>query len=191
MWAIIGLGNPGRAYARTRHNAGFMLVRRLARKWEVRLRKPRFHAKIGEISRGGRQILLALPQTYMNNSGLAVREIIRQRKIPLEQTVVIYDDLDIPLGEIRVRPEGSSGGHRGIESIIQEVGDTRFPRIRLGIGPLPEGADAAEFVLAPFPPDEMKEMEKSLLKAEIALELILAGRINEAMSRFNQKIKVQ
>lgn len=136
-------------------------------------------------------MLLALPQTFMNNSGLAVKEILRHRPIPLEQMVVIYDDLDIPLGEIRVRAEGSSGGHRGVESIIQAVGDTRFPRIRLGIGPLPEGIEAAEFVLSPFTPEEKREMDKSLEKAEAALELILAGQINEAMSRFNQRIRVQ
>ncbi|MCD6192272.1 MAG: aminoacyl-tRNA hydrolase [Candidatus Aminicenantes bacterium] len=191
MWAIIGLGNPGRAYARTRHNAGFLLVRRIARKWGVRLSRPRFQAKIGEITRGGQQILLALPQTFMNNSGLAVKEIIHHRAIPLEQMVIIYDDLDIPLGEIRVRAEGSSGGHRGVESIIRELGATRFPRIRLGIGPLPEGVEAAEFVLSPFTSEEKLKMERSLEKAEAALELILAGQINEAMSRFNQRIKVQ
>ncbi len=191
VWAIVGLGNPGRDYARTRHNAGFLLVRLLARQWEIRLKKHRFKAKIGEGFKGEQAVILMLPQTWMNNSGLAVKELVQHRDLTLNQLLVVYDDLDIVLGEIRVRPEGSSGGHRGVESIIKEIGDTRFPRVRLGIGPLPVGADAAEYVLAPFTEDEFKIMKESLAKAAQAVELILEGKIDEAMSRFNQKIKLQ
>lgn len=191
MWVIVGLGNPGRAYARTRHNAGFMLVKHLARQWGIKMRRYRFQAKIGEGLRGEKPVLLALPQTWMNNSGLAVREIIAHRAVSLDQVIVVYDDLDLPLGEIRIRPEGSSGGHRGVESIINEMGDHRFPRVRLGIGPLPDGEDAAEYVISPFTEEEMEIMEENLSKAEKAVELILEGKINEAMSRFNHKIKVK
>lgn len=187
MWAVVGLGNPGRRYAQTRHNVGFLFIRQVARNWKVRVKKRRFQAKIAEVERAQGKILLAIPQTFMNLSGQAVKQIVGGRKIELENLVVVYDDLDIPLGDIRVRKEGSAGTHKGMTSVIQELGSVRFPRIRVGIGPLPAEADAAEYVLSPLAPGERRLIDQALLLAEEALAMILEGQIDEAMNRFNQK----
>jgi len=187
LWAVVGLGNPGRRYAQTRHNVGFLFIRQVARNWKVRVKKRRFQAKIAEVERAQGKILLAIPQTFMNLSGQAVKQIVGGRKIELENLVVVYDDLDIPLGDIRVRKEGSAGTHKGMTSVIQELGSVRFPRIRVGIGPLPAEADAAEYVLSPLAPGERRLIDQALLLAEEALAMILEGQIDEAMNRFNQK----
>jgi PTH1 family peptidyl-tRNA hydrolase len=187
LWLVVGLGNPGDEYASTRHNAGFMLVRRLAAVWGVTLRGRAFKAKTAVARQGEDGILLALPQTFMNRSGLAVREIMAGRDIPPERVVVIYDDLDIPLGEIRVRKQGSPGTHKGMISVVNEIKTNVFPRIRVGIGPLPGGRDAADYVLEPFRKSEMTLLAESLDEAEEALGLILSGEIDRAMTRFNHK----
>lgn len=187
MWAVVGLGNPGRRYAQTRHNVGFLFIRQVARNWKVRVKKRRFQAKIAEVERAQGKILLAMPQTFMNLSGQAVKQIVGGRKIELENLVVVYDDLDIPLGDIRVRKEGSAGTHKGMTSVIQELGSGRFPRIRVGIGPLPAEGDAAEYVLSPLAPGERRLIDQTFLLAEEALAMILEGQIDEAMNRFNQK----
>jgi PTH1 family peptidyl-tRNA hydrolase len=166
---------------------GFTVVKQIARSWNVKLRKKKFLAKTAEVERENGKVLLALPQTYMNRSGYSTREILDGTGINLEQLVVIYDDLDIPLGEIRIRKEGGPGTHKGMDSIIQEIQTTAFPRIRIGIGPLAPDWDAAEFVLSPFEEEEKKLLEQSLKKAENALELILAGEIEKAMNSYNQK----
>lgn len=189
MWAVIGLGNPGRRYAGTRHNVGFIFVKNLARRWEVKLKKRKFAAKIAEVKRDKENLVLAQPQTYMNQSGLAVRQILEGYAITPENIVVVYDDLDIPLGQIRVRKEGSAGTHKGMRSIIQEIGTQNFPRIRVGIGPAADREDATRFVLASFAKEEIPTLERSLAKAQEALEMILAGRIETAMNEFNQKEK--
>ncbi len=187
MWLVVGLGNPGDDYAATRHNCGFMLVRRLSRAWGVTLRGRAFKSKSASVSHGGDMVLLALPQTFMNRSGVAVREIMAGRDILRDKLIVIYDDLDIPLGEIRIRAKGSPGTHKGMCSIAAEIRTREFVRIRIGIGPLPAGCDAAEYVLAPFGRDERPLVEKSLAEAEEAVELVLAGHIDEAMTRFNRR----
>ena len=185
MGAVVGLGNPGNDYARTRHNAGFLFVRRLAREWGVPLDRRRNRSRQGDVRRGRTTVVLALPQTYMNRSGLAVRALLAARRIPPERLVVVSDDLDLPLGRIRLRPEGGPGTHLGMKSIVLEIGTTAFPRIRLGIGPKPEGADAADFVLSEFAPDEWKPLEQSFDRAREALELVLEGRLAEAMNNAN------
>jgi PTH1 family peptidyl-tRNA hydrolase len=187
VWAVVGLGNPGQEYTGTRHNAGFAFVQDLARAWDARLKKRKFKARTAEVSRGNETILLAQPQTYMNASGQSVRLILQGTGLSAERLVVVYDDLDIRLGEIRVRKEGRAGTHKGMKSIVDEIGTTRFPRIRVGIGPLPEGEDAAEFVLAPFSDDERPVFQAGLARAGQALELVLAGRLDKAMTAFNQK----
>lgn len=158
MWAVIGLGNPGRQYSGTRHNAGGTFVRSMAKAWKTKLRKKRFSSKIVEIEWENRKIMLALPQTYMNNSGLAVKQIMEGRNLLPEQLFVVYDDLDIPLGEIRIRKRGSSGTHKGMRSIVREIGTTEFPRMRIGIGPLPPGKDAVEYVLSSFEKTDRKSV---------------------------------
>lgn len=187
MWLVVGLGNPGDEYAFTRHNAGFMLVRRLAVAWGVTLRGRAFKARTAVARQGEDGVLLAQPQTFMNRSGLAVREIMAGRDVPPERLVVIYDDLDIPLGEIRVRKQGSPGTHKGMISVISEIKTRAFARIRIGIGPLPGGRDAADYVLEPFRKAEVPLLENSLGEAEEALGLILSGEIDRAMTRFNHK----
>jgi PTH1 family peptidyl-tRNA hydrolase len=185
LWAVVGLGNPGSEYARTRHNAGFLFIRKLAKSWKVRLDRRRFRSKIAEVKRDEGTVMLVLPQTYMNDSGRAVAALLRSKRIPPERLVVVTDDLDLPLGRLRVRKDGSPGTHRGMRSIVQEIGSSAFPRIRLGIGPLPEAADAADYVLSEFDPQEREVFEQSLDRACQALELVLAGEIAKAMNRYN------
>ena len=131
MWAVVGLGNPGRCYAGTRHNAGFLFVRRLAKDWGVRLNKNRFLAKTAELRGPGPVPWLILPQTFMNRSGASVRPLRRESRVDPERLIVVFDDLDIPLGEIRVRGEGGPGTHKGMRSVVDEAETGQFPRIRL------------------------------------------------------------
>ena len=187
MWLVVGLGNPGEEYSATRHNAGFLLVQRVARARGVELRGRAFKSRTGVLRGGAEDVLLALPQTYMNRSGVAVREILAGREIPAGRLVVVYDDLDIPLGEIRVRKKGSPGTHKGMISIVSEVRTREFPRVRIGIGPLPGARDAADYVLTPFGRSERPLLERSLEEAEAALDLILAGDTDVAMTRFNRR----
>jgi peptidyl-tRNA hydrolase, PTH1 family len=184
VWAVVGLGNPGLRYADTRHNVGYMLVKKAAKAWEIRLRKPKFSARTGEGRRAGERIVLALPETYMNESGQAVKALLVGMEIPMERLVVVFDDVDLPLGEIRVRREGGPGTHRGMASIVGLIG-TSFPRIRVGIGPVPENADITDFVLEPFRKAEKKLLDGSLDRAMDALELVLDGRIDQAMNSYN------
>ena len=187
MWIVVGLGNPGREYSGTRHNAGFLFVQRLARRWDVEIKKKKYSARVAEVRRGGGQLVLALPQTYMNSSGVALRDLLAGYQTPPDCAVVVYDDLDIALGQIRVRKAGSPGSHKGLGSIVSEIGTTSFPRIRVGIGPLAERADAVRFVLSPFGRQERAVLDEALARAEEALEMILDGRIDQAMSAFNRK----
>jgi len=188
LWLVVGLGNPGEEYAATRHNAGFLLVQRVARARGVELRGRAFHSRTGLWRGALEDVLLAMPQTYMNRSGTAVREIMAGRDIPAGRLVVVYDDLDIPLGEIRVRVQGSPGTHKGLISVTNEVRTREFPRVRIGIGPLPEGRDAADYVLEPFRRSERADLERSLESAEAALDLVLAGDAGGAMARFNRRV---
>lgn len=183
---MVGLGNPGRRYSRTRHNAGFLFVRALAKDWKVRLKKRRHFSKTCVIERDKGRVLLAIPQTYMNRSGLAVRSIVEGGVKP-DRLVVVYDDLDIPLGEIKIRKEGGPGSHRGVSSIIDEIQTEKFPRIRIGIGPLNPEEDAVDFVLSPFRQEEKPQLEQSLKLAREALDLILSGEIERAMTMYNRR----
>jgi PTH1 family peptidyl-tRNA hydrolase len=185
VWAVVGLGNPGRRYADNRHNVGFMLVKEIAGVWGVAVKKARFRSKTAEARRDGESVVLALPQTFMNESGEAVGELVRGLRLDPERLIVVYDDIDLPLGEIRIRREGGPGTHRGMASIVRDVGTTRFPRIRIGIRPGAGSGDIVRFVLAPFRRDERDILARSLGEAREALELIIAGRIDEAMNRYN------
>ena len=187
MWVVVGLGNPGRKYSQTRHNAGFMFIKRLSKEWKIKLKKRNVWVKSGEVMRSKERVLLALPQTFMNQSGMAVRKILEESRISPERLVVVYDDLDMPLGEIRIRKEGGAGTHKGIISVIQEVKTTKFPRIRLGIGPHPSSEDTTRYVLSSFDKKEKILLEKSLEKAQEALEIILDGEIEKAMNIYNQR----
>lgn len=188
MWAVVGLGNPGRRYSDTRHNVGFLFIRKLAKDWKVRLRKRKFLSKAVVVNRENKEVLLAMPQTYMNNSGLAVKNMMEGRSLKPEHLVVIYDDLDISLGEIRIREEGGAGSHKGMLSITEEIQTTKFPRIRIGIGPLSLDEDAVHYVLSSFSKEEKPLLEQSLESAREALDLILAGETEKAMNVYNQRV---
>ena len=188
MWLVVGLGNPGDEYAGTRHNAGFMLVERLAGAWGVELRGRLFKSRTALARRGAEEVLLVEPKTFMNRSGAAVRAAMAGKDVPAERLVVVYDDLDIPLGEIRVRKRGRPGTHKGMISIAGEIRTDEYARIRIGIGPCPAGRDAAEYVLEPFRRDERPLFDQSLADAAEALEMVLDGRIDRAMTRFNHRV---
>lgn len=185
MWAVVGLGNPGREYADTRHNAGYLAVKRLAGSWDVRVKKPRYLSKTAELKRGTEKVLLVLPQTFMNSSGQAVGELVRGLRIDPARLLVVYDDVDIPLGEIRIRKDGGPGTHKGMASIVQEIGTTKFPRLRVGIGTANVGEDIVRYVLSPFRRKEKALLGEALEKAREALELIVAGDIDRAMNLYN------
>jgi len=189
LWAVVGLGNPGRRYSGTRHNVGFTFIKKTAREWKVKLRKKIFFSKAGEVKRKEEKILLALPQTYMNKSGLTVKKIMEGRDIKSEHLVVVYDDLDIPLGEIRIRKRGGPGTHKGMGSIVEEIRTEEFPRIRVGLGPLPGGENAVNYVLSSFDKAEESRLEEGLRKAREALEMILSGEVERAMNAYNHRGK--
>jgi len=187
VWLVVGLGNPGSEYAGTRHNAGFMVVQRLGQRWNLKFERRACSSRLTETRRGRTKIILALPQTFMNQSGLAVQSLLSTYKIKPENLLVIYDDLDLPLGEIRIRPQGSPGSHRGMKSIVEVLGTTLFPRVRLGIGPRPESVEAADYVLSQFSVDEKPKIKEAVEKACQAVEMIVAGRLAEAMNTFNRR----
>ena len=188
MWLVVGLGNPGDEYEATRHNAGVLLVERVARAWGVEPRGRLFKSRTALARRGGEDVLLVLPKTFMNRSGTAVRAAMAGKDVPAERLVVVYDDLDIPLGEIRVRKRGRPGTHKGMISIAGEIRTDEFARVRIGIGPCPAGRDAAEYVLEPFRRAERPLLDQSLEDGAEALEMVLDGRIDRAMTRFNHRV---
>lgn len=185
MWAVVGLGNPGRHYSRTRHNVGFIFIRKLAKLWGVRVKKNSHQSKVVIVKQQQGPVLLGMPQTFMNASGQAVKKISVNCEIPPERIIVVYDDFDLPLGDIRIRKAGGAGSHKGVASIIQELGLQEFPRIRIGIGPIRAEDDPVEFVLSRFTAEEEPLLGKSLDNALTAVSMILGGEIDKAMSQFN------
>ncbi|MGD8717182.1 MAG: aminoacyl-tRNA hydrolase [Candidatus Zixiibacteriota bacterium] len=183
-YAIFGLGNPGRQYADTKHNAGAMVVDILARRHRVRLWRRRFQSICGKGAIEGRPAWLIKPRTYMNRSGWSVAEAVESLKLAPERLLVISDDLDLPSGKIRLREKGSAGGHRGLQSIIEELGTQNFARLRIGVGAPTEG-DAADYVLSTFDPAERSAVDEALERAADAVEAWLAEGAARAMTAFN------
>lgn len=181
---IVGLGNPGARYAHSRHNVGFLIVERFARAHSLDFARKRFNAQIAEGGVGGQRILLAKPQTFMNSSGEAVGKLFAFYKIAPHDLLVIYDDLDLPLGKMRMRSRGSSGGHHGMESIIAHIGTSDFPRLRVGIGRPNPDADI-DHVLGSFDADERAVMDETFAGAVDAIDVWLADGITMAMNKFN------
>jgi PTH1 family peptidyl-tRNA hydrolase len=183
---IVGLGNPGAEYARTRHNAGFLLVEKLAERWRARWAlEKKFNARVARAESGERRVVLCEPQTFMNLSGEAVAAVIKFYQIAAAQMLVIVDDADLPLGQLRLRERGSSGGHHGLESIEKHLGTREFARLRIGIGRLDGAREISNFVLGKFGPDEMKLAEKVLTTAGDQAETWLTAGIQKAMNQFN------
>jgi peptidyl-tRNA hydrolase, PTH1 family len=184
---IVGLGNPGKEYAAHRHNVGFMVVEALARAHGLRfLRRKGAKARVAEGEVGGRAVLLAQPQTFMNLSGKAVNWLRRAYDIPPERILVVYDDLDLPLGRLRLRPAGSAGGHKGMGSIIELLSTQSFPRLRVGIDRPPGHMDPADYVLQPFDVGQKPLLVEAKKRAVAAIECWLAEGIVAAMEQFNQ-----
>lgn len=185
-WILACLGNMGREYENTRHNIGFLAAERLIEKNDLRCNRLRFRALTEVIDFGGTKVLLMMPQTYMNNSGEAVGEAARFYKIPPERVLVIYDDVAIPLGKVRVRGSGSAGGHNGIKSIIAHLGSDKFPRVKVGVGsPTNPEYDLADWVLGSFSQSERKVINDALDKAIGAAETLIEKGILEAQNKFN------
>ncbi len=186
VFLIIGLGNPGKKYENTRHNVGFETIDYLSQKYNIRLSKIGFKAVYGEGEIEGMRVILLKPQTYMNLSGESVRDIISWYKIPLDRCVVIYDDIDLELGKIRVRPKGSSGTHNGMKSIIYQLQAEDFPRVRVGIGRPPEKWDLADYVLSKFTKENREIIDQSIEKAAQAAILVAKSGPEKAMNSFNK-----
>jgi PTH1 family peptidyl-tRNA hydrolase len=186
------LGNPGRQYARHRHNAGFMVVERLAAGWQAAwVTERKFDARLAHVRRDDRQVFLCLPETFMNASGEAVRAVHDYYQVPLERLLIVVDDADLPLGELRLRPGGGTGGHHGLESILQHLGSSEFPRLRLGIGrQAPEAREITGYVLSDFAPAEASLLEKVLTRASEQVECWLNQGIGQAMNRFNGLVPI-
>ncbi len=187
-WIIAGLGNPGMTYANTRHNAGFMGLDALAEKNGIQVKTMRFKSDCGDGSVGGERCLLMKPTTYMNLSGEAVSAAAAFYKIPAERVLVMYDDITLPPGKLRIRRKGSAGGHNGMKSIIALLGTEEFPRIRIGVGAKPRpDYDLADWVLSKFTEEETAELKPALEHAAAAAELIVQGKIDQAMSSYSNK----
>lgn len=184
MLLIIGLGNPGRQYEGTRHNVGFRVVDELSRRHEIPVERHAFRALVGSGSICGRRVLLVKPQTFMNLSGESVGAVSRYYDVAPKQIVVIVDDVALPLGTLRLRLRGSSGGHRGLESVEEHLQSRDFPRVRIGVGPA-QGADLVAHVLGRFDEEELPVVRASVARAADAVEMALEQGFEMAMSRYN------
>lgn len=185
MKLILGLGNPGKRYQKSRHNLGFRVLDSLAKRLKIKIETRRYKSLLGRGRIGKQRIVLAQPLTFMNNSGVAATSLVRGLKISLENLVVVCDDIELPLGKIRIRKRGGSGGHKGLESIIQELGTGEFPRLRLGIGRPPRGMDPREYVLQDFTKEENLLVKEEIDKAGEALILLVREGVTSAMNKYN------
>jgi len=182
---IIGLGNPGIRYASSRHNAGFMVLDQLAARWNAQAWFTRYQAKLSLVTAAGKRILLVKPQTYMNNSGMAVRSVLRAYSICPEDMLLIYDDLDLEVGQLRFRRKGSAGGHKGVKSVLDHLNEEDFHRLRLGIGNPPPDVAVVDYVLGAFSKQEWAIMGGVIDIAVEGVELWLHNGVDEAMARVN------
>jgi peptidyl-tRNA hydrolase, PTH1 family len=186
LYLIVGLGNPGADYARTRHNAGFLVAEQLAGRWRAGWNyEKKFRARLAPAQRGEQRVLLCEPQTYMNASGEAVSAVTAFYRVPLARTLIVVDDADLPLGEIRLRPSGSSGGHHGLESVEQHLGTREYARLRIGIGRQAGAREITGYVLGRFSSTEAALADKVITVASDQVETWLDAGIQKAMSQFN------
>jgi len=185
-WIAVFLGNPGLRYENTRHNAGFITADIIAKEVGVKVNRAKINALRTIVKLGGEQVLILKPQTYMNLSGNSVRQAMRYYKVPLENVVVVSDDVSLPAGKLRVRRRGSAGGHNGLKDIILKCGSEDFPRIRIGVGAPPhEDYDMADWVLSKLSADDRKLISETALNAAAALEMIIMRGIEHTMAEFN------
>lgn len=191
LTVVAGLGNPGNKYDGTRHNVGFGVVDLLAEKYGIKVNRLKFKAMTGEGTIGGERVLIVKPQTFMNLSGESLREVVEWYKLPVENLIVVYDDVDLPVGTIRIRPKGSSGTHNGMKSVIYQLQSDGFPRIRVGIGKAPAGWDLADYVLSRFSAEEADSMRRSFETAADATAAIISSGIASAMNNYNGEAKAK
>jgi len=189
MFIIVGLGNPGREYENTRHNVGYMTLDILADKWNIEIKRHNFRAVFGEGFIGGTKVVLAKPETYMNLSGWSVMDLCNWYKPEHDQLIVIYDDIDIPVGTLRIRGGGSSGTHNGMRNIIYQLGFDDFPRVRVGIGQADGQRGLIAHVMSSPVGEEKELLIKAMKDATEAVELIVKGELHEAQAKFNKKPK--
>lgn len=188
QYIIVGLGNPGREYENTRHNIGFIALDMLAEQYNVKINRIKFKSLTGECVIDGKKVLLIKPQTYMNNSGEAMRDAMQFYKVEPQNVIVMFDDISLEPGNLRIRQKGSDGGHNGIKSIIYLTGSDKFPRIKIGVGAKPHpDYDLAKWVLSSFKSDEIPRLKQACKYAGEAAELIVKGNIAAAMNQFNAK----
>jgi peptidyl-tRNA hydrolase, PTH1 family len=185
-WVLVGLGNPGAQYDTTRHNLGFLVVDRLAQRHQVAVTRSKHQALWGQGKVAGHAVVLVKPQTFMNLSGDAVQPLARFFQTPPAKTLVICDDFSIALGSLRFRAKGSDGGHNGLKSLISRLATQEFPRLRMGIGPLPPHYDVADFVLSHFARSERAEVEAMVERAADAVECLLVQGLERASNQFNR-----
>lgn len=188
MKSIVGLGNPGKHYQKTRHSVGFSVVDRLAEEAGLRWKKDwRRGAWVAQGSLEEQAVILVKPRTFMNQSGQVLKAVVTAYQLELSEMIVVHDDLDLPLGKLRLRQKGSAGGHRGVLSLMAALGTGEFPRLRIGIGRPPPGGDVVSYVLSPFTPEEQKEVSLVLSRAVAALRVFLRAGLEEAMRLFNRR----
>jgi PTH1 family peptidyl-tRNA hydrolase len=183
-WLVVGLGNPGENYRFTRHNVGFRVVEALVLQHQVKLRE-KDEAIWGSFQMEGREIFLFFPQTFMNDSGMAVGPFARYRQIPPERVLVISDDLDLPVGKTRLKGSGGSGGHHGLDSIISHLGSSSFPRLRIGVGKPPSASEGPDHVLSSFHPDDKPKIEQAIERAKKGVETYILKGPEAAMREIN------
>lgn len=188
MRLVIGLGNPGRRYRGTRHNVGWEVLDRLAHDHDIGISTDDGWAEVGRGTIGGKRVLLARPETYVNVSGMAVADLRRRHRVPLEHLLVVVDDLDLPVGAVRMRERGSHGGHNGLRSIIDALGTTDFARIRVGIGRPPAGVEPAEFVLNRPTGDDRRLLDDAVSRAAEGASLWITRGADAAMRHTNLKV---
>lgn len=187
MKIIVGLGNPGLRYAQTRHNLGFWVIDELSKKWQIPLTKHKYQAKYGEGFLAGEKIVLIQPQTFMNRSGESVRGFVDFYQLELEELLVIYDDLALQPGVLRIKGSGSAGGHNGMSNIIHHLKTNEFARLRLGIGQTPEFLSAADYVLQVIGAEDLKILQDACQDAVAAVELWLKSGLLPTMNQYNRK----
>ena len=189
MFIIIGLGNPTKQYEGTRHNVGFAVIDMLERKYHINVDTKKHKALIGKGVIEGQKVLLAKPQTYMNLSGESIRSLVDFYKVDeTSEILIVYDDISLDVGQMRIRQKGSAGGHNGIKSIISHLGTQEFLRIKIGVGEKPKGYDLADYVLGRFDSKEYDTMEEGYVRVATAIEDILMNNMDGAMNKFNKKI---
>jgi len=185
VFLVVGLGNPGPEYEDTRHNLGFKVIDELARKHGLTALKSKFNSFIGEVNIQQQKIILAQPQTFMNSSGPAVRGMMEWYKLLPRHLILIYDDVDLELGQLRLRDRGNAGGHHGVESVIESVGATEFIRIRIGIGRESMSGDVSDYVLQKIPSSQRESLDQAVIAAAEAIEAVIADGPVAAMNKFN------